>query len=292
MNTQLQVPSVSSVVPTHDEAVLKLWSYRASEHTTRAYLHDAQAFLIWAGKGLQAITLGDLQDYAQHLEGTDIAPATIARHLNSIKSLLTFAHKLGYLQVNVGTAFIMPTQKDTLAQRIMSEEETIRLISLESNPRNHCILRLLYHCGLRVSEIVSLTWGDVTERSGGQAQVTVFGKGRKTRQIVISASMYEELKAVGGLFQSLDTPVFRSRKGGGPLETRQVDRIVKEAAKRANVRAGVSPHWLRHAHASHSLDRGAPINLVRETLGHANLATTGKYTHARPHESSSKYLPL
>ena len=66
-------------------------------------------------------------------------------------------------------------------------------------------------------------------------------------------------------------------------------RVVK-AAKRAGLSAEVSAHWLRHAHASHSLDRGAPIHLVQQTLGHASVATTGRYLHARPTDSSARYL--
>ena len=86
-----------------------------------------------------------------------------------------------------------------------------------------------------------------------------------------------------------DAPVFRSRKGG-PLDASQVHRIVKGAAERAGLPAEVSAHWLRHAHASHSLDRGAPIHLVQQTLGHASVATTGRYLHARPTDSSARYL--
>ena len=72
-------------------------------------------------------------------------------------------------------------------------------------------------------------------------------------------------------------------------------RIVKAAAQRVpglepTIAKAVRPHWLRHAHVSHAMDRGAPIHLVKETLGHANIATTGRYLHARPTDSSSLYL--
>jgi site-specific recombinase XerD len=67
--------------------------------------------------------------------------------------------------------------------------------------------------------------------------------------------------------------------------------IVKKAAARAGLSAAVSAHWLRHVHVSHALDRGAPAHLVQATVGHANLATTSKYAHARPADSSSRYLP-
>ena len=86
-------------------------------------------------------------------------------------------------------------------------------------------------------------------------------------------------------------PVFRSRKGGH-LDESQVWRIVRKAAKRAGIEKKVSCHWLRHAHASHALDRGAPIHLVQATLGHSSISTTGKYLHARPTDSSGSYLPM
>ena len=85
--------------------------------------------------------------------------------------------------------------------------------------------------------------------------------------------------------------MFRSRRGGH-LHPSQLLRIVRRAAKRAGITKAVSPHWLRHGHASHALDRGAPIHLVQATLGHASVATTGRYLHARPSESSSTYLSL
>jgi integrase/recombinase XerD len=83
--------------------------------------------------------------------------------------------------------------------------------------------------------------------------------------------------------------VFRSRKGGH-LDPSAVHRIVKAAANRAELPDHVSAHWLRHAYASHSLDRGAPIHLVQATLGHASVATIGRYLHARPTDSSARYL--
>ncbi len=83
----------------------------------------------------------------------------------------------------------------------------------------------------------------------------------------------------------------RSRTEGG-LSVRQVQYIVRQAARRAGVDKDVSPHWMRHAHASHALDRGAAIHVVMSTLGHSSIGTTSRYTHARPGESSSKYLAV
>lgn len=88
-------------------------------------------------------------------------------------------------------------------------------------------------------------------------------------------------------------PVFASRNHnkGGHLHRYQVDRIVKAAAVRAGITQKISPHSLRHAHASHALEQGAKIHLVQATLGHSSVAVTSKYLHARPDESSGLYLP-
>lgn len=107
----------------------------------------------------------------------------------------------------------------------------------------------------------------------------------------VSATTWWALQALQRPEDGLDDPVFRSRKGGR-LSTVQAWRLVREAAPRARIAAPVSPHWLRHAHASHALDRGAPIHLVQSTLGHASVATTGRYLHARPGDSSALYLAV
>jgi integrase/recombinase XerD len=147
----------------------------------------------------------------------------------------------------------------------------------------------MYAAGLRVSEVCGLKWRDAQEREEGAGQITVYGKGGKTRGVLLSAETWAELIALKGEGEA-DSPVFVSRKRKGHLHPSQVKRIIKAAAERAGIEAPVSPHWLRHAHASHALDRGAPIHLVQTTLGHASVATTGRYLHARPDDSSAKYL--
>ena len=107
---------------------------------------------------------------------------------------------------------------------------------------------------------------------------------------MLSATTWQELQALRGDADA-GRPVFESRQGG-PLSAVQVLRIVRKAAQRAGLELAVSPHWLRHAHASHALDHGAPIHLVQATLGHASVATTGRYLHARPSDSSARYLAV
>ncbi len=284
------IPSTSPVEVTPEQAnerLLAMWLDGHSAHTVDSYRRAVRRFLDFVNKPLHLVTLADLQLWRASL--SDLAPSSVGTVLAAVKSLLSFAYQLGVLPTNVGTALKTPKVKDTLNERILSELEVTTLITLEPNQRNRVMLRLLYAGGLRVSELCALKWRDLKPRNQ-LGQVTVFGKGGKTRTVLLPQGVWEELCQLKGSSRGNDA-VFRSRQGGGHLDRSQVYRIVKAAAKRASIEGNVSPHWLRHAHASHSLDRGAPLHLVQATLGHSSVATTERYLHARPNDSSAMYLP-
>jgi integrase/recombinase XerD len=284
------VSETSTVEVTPDQAnsrLLAMWLDGHSAHTVDSYRRAVRRFLDYVNKPLHLVTLADLQLWRASLN--DLAPSSVGTVLGAVKSLLSFGYQLGVLPTNVGTAIKTPKVKDTLNERILSESEVTTLITLERNQRNRVMLRLLYAGGLRVSELCALKWRDLKPRNQ-LGQVTVFGKGGKTRTVLLPQGVWEELCELKGSSRGNDA-VFRSRQGGGHLDRSQVYRIVKAAAKRASIEGNVSPHWLRHAHASHSLDRGAPLHLVQATLGHSSVATTERYLHARPNDSSAMYLP-
>jgi site-specific recombinase XerD len=273
-----------------DAELVALWIARSeSLHTRRNYQRQADTFLAHlnaSGRTLQSARIVDVQGFMAGL--VRLAPATRATTAGAIKSLLSFAQEVGYSPFNVGKAIKAPSVKGKLAERIMTEADAMRLIAREANPRNHAMLTLLYGGGLRISEVCGLRWRDLIARDEA-GQATIYGKGGKTRTVLLSANTSRTLRDIL-LDGSPDDPVFRSRKGGTALDPSQVHRVVKAAAARVGLSLNISAHWLRHAHASHSLDRGAPIHLVQSTLGHASVATTGRYLHARPTDSSSRYL--
>jgi integrase/recombinase XerD len=272
--------------------LIELWLHERSPHTQRAYRADIERFRSRAGRPLLSVTLTDLQEFANAMTGG--AAASRYRTLSAVKSLLAFGHRLGYLPFDVGRALRLPSVRNRLNERILSEADLHRILTLEPNPRNRAILTLLYASGIRVSELCTLAWRDL-QPNGDGGQITVLGKGRITRSIQLPASVWELVSGLRTKDTAPDAPVFRSRKSTknrGFLQPVAVLRVVRTAAARAGVKVPVSPHWLRHAHASHALDRGAPIHLVQATLGHASITTTGRYLHARPKESSSRYLPL
>ena len=272
-----------------DSEFLDLWlGTKTSADTRRAYGAEVRRFLASTRKSLGSITLADLQTYAETLGQGSLKTASQNRALTAIKSLLSFGHETGYLAFNVGAAVKLRPSRDHLARRILDEETVARLIDSASPGRNRLILKLLYVSGVRVSELCRLTWSDAQPRQES-GQITVWGKGGRTRAIRLKPKVWEELLTFRGTAAPA-APIFPSRKGGA-LDASQVRRIVYSAARHAGLTQKVSPHWMRHAHASHALDRNAPIHLVQATLGHASVSTTGRYLHARPSESSGLYLP-
>jgi integrase/recombinase XerD len=274
-----------------DQKLIEVWLHGRSSHTQRAYRADIERFRSSLGKPLLHATLLDFQHFADSL--TDLAPASRYRMLSAVKSLLAFGHRTGYLPSDVGRVLRLPGVRNRLNERILSEADLHRILNLEPNPRNRAVLTLLYASGVRVGELCGLSWRDL-QPNGNSGQITVWGKGSVTRSVQLPAAVWKLLTELRRADAGADGPVFVSRKkrGSGRLQPLAVLRIVRAAARRAGIALPVSPHWLRHAHASHALDRGAPIHLVQATLGHANINTTGRYLHARPKESSSGFLGL
>jgi integrase/recombinase XerD len=274
---------------TTDEQLIDLWLHGRCATTKRGYRGEIERLLRFTTKSLHQIRLTDLQSFADSLAASELVPATRRRTLAAVKSLFAFGHRLGYLPFDTARPLRLPPLRDTLNERILDESQVQRMLALERHPRNNVMLTLLYATGVRVSELCGLRWSDCCER-GTAGQVSVLGKGHRVRTILLPASVWRRLIGLRG-DAAPENPVFRSRKSGH-LHPSQVLRIVKAAAARAGIDRNVVVHTLRHCHASHSLERGAPIHLVQSTLGHSQISTMGRYLHARPNDSSSRFLPL
>ena len=291
---------VPSDVPMEDWTLVREWlRSKRNPHTQKAYRRNITVFYAYFNnKPIADVTLTDLQDYADHLATLHPEPATQAQMLAAIKSLMTFGQKTGKLQFNVGTALQLPQGKDKLAERILEQSQLHRMIyeaEKSGNMRDYVLLQVLYGSGIRCAELCNLQWKDV-QANRNSGQITVIGKRSKTRSIPLNKTVWQALKAYKPKDARLDDYVFQSRqtseRGGKPsrrLTESRVWQIVSEIAKVAGIE-NVSPHWLRHTHATRELEGHAPIKLLQETLGHTSLAVTGRYTHVRPEDSSSMYL--
>lgn len=282
-------PSVNAIVISQGtERIMTLWLDGKSKQTVRAYRSDVYEFLTFVeGKELAQIALDDLVRYRSTLEGMDKSTATVNRKLLAIKSLLSFCKSVGLNNFNPGKMVKTKSDKDRLAQRILSQEQVRELIGAISKERDQTIVKFLYLTGCRVSELTALNWSDIIPNDGKDgAKVVIYGKGGKTRIALISQEMLENLGERG----LPDSPVFLS-KSGKRLDQSIIFRIVNKAGKLIGI-DNVSPHWLRHCNASHSLQNGADINLVKTSLGHHSLAVTERYLHNDPTDFSGNYLKV
>lgn len=277
-----------SIAQAHsDDHLVELFLRRKrSKHTQRAYSAAIEQFRAFVGgETFGRITLQHLLDYQDHL-AQEYSASTQRLKIAVVRSLLTFAQKIGYIPVNVGAAVEAPSPKSTLAERILTEEQVLSMISATRSRRNRVLLRILYASAGRVSEVAGLRWRDV-QPNGDSGQVTLYGKGDKTRAVLLSKTTWAELCELRK-GAAANEPVFVSQRGGS-LDESAIWRIVKSAGESVGIE-GVSPHWLRHSHASHALERGASVTLVRDTLGHADVSITSRYLHAKPGDSSALHL--
>ena len=268
-----------------DRELVYIWLGDKSKTTIASYSSIVTGFFNFINKPLEEVAIEDLQLWHRRLQLTD-KPSTVANKIRAIKSLFSYGVKVGYLEVNVGSYIKCPKVKSKLAQRILSESDCLKLINATSTERDRALLSLMYGCGLRVSELCSLTWGDLQPHGQG-GKCTVFGKGGKTRVVLVPDSIWQLLMKQPKL---IDT-VFVSRTGK-PLERTRVYKIVKQCAKRSGVSEKASCHWLRHSHATHAIESGCNLRLFQQSLGHSKLETTERYLHINPDRGSSQFINI
>ena len=279
-----QAPAAQRVT---DEEVIELWLRRQRSPLTRSvYRRDISRLLAVTRKSLPDHNPIDLERFAETLADSGLAPISQGRTLAAIRSFYRFAEMVGHCR-NVAAHLALPRCDQPVTERIVEEDVIQRMIQLEPDERNRVLLTVLYTGGLRASEVCSLKWRHLQSR-GKAGQLQIYGKGGRTRAVLLPEDVWCQLLALRGT-EGPEAPVFASRSGKH-LERSRILRIVKEAGQRANATAAIGTHWLRHAHASHALDHGAPLHLVQSTLGHRSIATTSKYLHARPGASSGAYL--
>ena len=271
-----------------DSELIRLWISQKSPTTQKTYLMVARQFLTFTALDLRSIMLEDIMLWLESFQLRKASVNTINNKLAAIKSLFSFGVKTGYLTANPASLIKTPKPKDALNERILVETEIKRLIDAAKPGRDRLLLKLLYTLGLRVSELVGLSWSDFSETDEG-AIVTVLGKGSKTRTLLIDKQLGAELQA---LPRSQDCDAVFLSRFDNRLDRHAVHRLIKAAASRAGINPHTSAHWLRHAHACHSLFHGAGIDLLMKSLGHSSLAVTSRYLHCQPSECTSTFIHL
>ncbi len=272
---------------TSDRELILIWLGNKSETTQVSYRSTVEKFIEFIDKPLAEVKLEDLQLWERGLKAR-FKLTTVANKVLVIKSLFSFAVQTGYLTFNVGSFIKPPKTKDALAEKILDVSDVQGLIKYGvKNERDRLMLLLMYGCGLRVSEVVGLTWDDLKKHGDG-GKVTVFGKGSKTRIVIVPDWLWARLKEFEK-YHRVNQYVFISRNHN-KMNREVVHTMIKRACKRAGINERASAHWLRHSHASHSLEAGCNLRLLQQSLGHASVTTTERYLHISPDAGSSQFI--
>jgi integrase/recombinase XerC len=265
----------------------------ASDLTVKSYREDLTALVDYlaesrGGRGStpSEVSVLDLRGYVAALHEAGYAKSTIARRLASMRSFFRFGQREGWTDTNPAKPLRNP-RKDRSLPHFLSADQIGRL--LEAPPpdepmglRDRAILETMYSAGLRVSELVGLSQGDLDLQAG---VVRVRGKGRRERLAPVGSYASRALqkwlrvrKLSATEPPGAEAPVF-TNKFGRRLTTRSVGRMLEKYLRQTGLDTRTTPHSLRHSFATHLLDRGADIRSVQELLGHKSLVTTQIYTH-------------
>ena len=259
-----------------------------SANSIEAYLTDLDKLIRFVeseGKDFATISYQDLQQFVAQLRDIGIHPRSQARIISGIKSFYRFLLLDEYITADPTELLESPKIGLKLPEVLTVNEindilDTIDL-SLPEGQRNRAMLEVLYSCGLRVSELISLRYSDVYFDEGF---IRVEGKGSKQRLVPISETAIREIKnylldrnrmVVKKGFEDI---LFLSRRGTA-LSRIMVFHIIKQQTERAGVHKNVSPHTFRHSFATHLLEGGANLRAIQEMLGHEKITTTEIYTH-------------
>lgn len=258
-------------------------------NTLDAYARDLQKLVNYLGdEGIdfRNITLLQLEHFAATLRDNGVGATSQARILSGVRSFYRFLTLEKEIEADPTELLENPKLARNLPEVLSVEEIDAILSSIDlSKPdgvRDHCIIELLYSCGLRISELCRLAFSDLFLSEG---YIRVHGKGRKERLVPISKRAIGELETWIPIRRQL-TPlpgnedfVFLSLHRGKPLSRITLFIYIQNYAAKAGITKKISPHTLRHSFATHLLQGGANLRVIQVMLGHEQLKTTEIYTH-------------
>ena len=259
-----------------------------SANTLEAYLHDVGMLFTWCSdEGRDAVTLSseDLQAFSASLHDLGIAPSSHARVLCGVRAFYHFLELDGYVEQDPSELLETPIQSKHLPE-VLSTAEVDMLegavdLSKWEGHRNRAIIEVLFSCGLRVSELVTLTLTNIYEE---EQFVRVMGKGAKERLVPISSRALKELhlwyddRRRMKIKPGEEDYVFLNRRGAHLTRT-MILIMIKQYAIDAGIKKTISPHTLRHSFATALLEGGASLRAIQAMLGHESIGTTEIYTH-------------
>ena len=254
-----------------------------SKNTVSSYKNDISSFLSWLNKkqiNYQQVSGKNINEFISNLFNSGLKSSSINRKISSIKHFYLFLSKKKIIKYSPADEIETPKQEKYLPIS-MSEDEVERLLSSPNSNRiierrDKAMIEILYATGMRISELVNLK---ITDVDFNRSVLKVFGKGSKERLVPYGEKAAEALDIyLRDRKRSDSKNVFLSNRGSQITRGAFWQRI-KIYIKRENLKSSISPHTLRHAFATHLLNRGADLRSVQILLGHSDLSTTQIYTH-------------
>ena len=275
-----------------------------SPNTIESYSRDVAELFAWmkeSGIARPEDAKGDdLCRWVGALAEREISKRSQARAISSVKSLYDFLDREGRITKSPCDALDSPKMQRYLPVVLSVDEVSAIIASVDlSKPeghRNKAMLEMLYSCGLRVSELITLKISDLFFDEGF---IRVLGKGSKQRLIpvgeyaVSAVNLYLDQRRTLPVERGCEDFLFLNRRGK-PLSRQMVFKIVTDQAAAAGIGKTISPHTFRHSFATHLVENGADLRVVQQMLGHESILTTEIYTHidsAKWQESILRYHP-
>ena len=249
---------------------LRVWLSDKAQGTQRKYLRGIRALRAYVGDmPPEQISLPTLREFRAYIMAE--APERSRRdYLISVRSFFIFLYESQIITRNHGRGIKIPPKCVTIgAERALSRQEVQRILEHATHMDKY-LFATMYYAGLRIEEVVQLTPERVTRR-GERLVLSVYGKGSKTREIQMGLTGSSILREWINL-QRIPQPLFQ-------ISTRQIRRRLKNIVKAAGLSPNISPHWLRHAFATHAYEAGVQIVALSKVLGHASTKTTMQYIH-------------
>lgn len=267
---------------------------RLSAHTVEAYERDTRQFLHFlaahqgGAPGLEDVSdlrPLDLRAFLTQRRNTGAGARTLSRGLAGVRSFLRYLEREGLANAAAATAMRAPRQPRSLP-RPLTAKDAVRVVATDEQlhhapwirARNACVMTLLYGCGLRLGEALSLDGGAL--RDPGERALRITGKGGKTRLVPLLPVLFEAADAYRALCPydlAPGAPLFRGARGG-PLRPAVLQRDMRRLRSALGLPDTATPHALRHSFATHLLGSGGDLRTIQELLGHASLTTTQAYT--------------
>ena len=268
-----------------------------SDNSISAYCHDIELFMEYLYSSNKSLSLKDIaqedfEDFFAYLYELGLSASSQARILSGIKKFYSYLTQEKIVVENPTLLLSSPSVGRHLPD-VLSYNEICAMIdaidlSQQFGHRNKAIIEVMYGCGLRVSETISLKISNIYRED---EFLRIIGKGNKERLVPISKSIIKTLdlyikgerlhQEIGSKYS--DT-VFINKRGSG-LSRQMIFLIIKGLAEKAGIKKNIGPHTIRHSFATHLLEGGANLRAVQQMLGHSNISTTEIYTHV-----SDQYL--